>query len=269
MSALAAATAARNGAAAIAVANRTYAHAQRLATAVGGTATDLADLPGALANADLVISCTGASGLVITPAAVSAGLAARTANASARGGQRARNPLVLLDLAMPRDVDPTVADLPGVRVISMETLSDYQGSAPGAAGAGTDEVAAVRAIVDEELAAHVSAVHAARVTPTVVALRAKAAGVVDTELARLEGRLSSGDGLSSHALDEVAQTVRRVVDKLLHAPTVRVKELAGSPGGEEYATALRVLFDLDPRAVEAVTHADTGDGAATDQEGRQ
>jgi glutamyl-tRNA reductase len=107
------------------------------------------------------------------------------------------------------------------------------------------------------------------VTPTVVALRAKAAGVVDAELARLAGRLSSVDGLNSHALDEVAQTVRRVVDKLLHAPTVRVKELAGSPGGEEYATALRVLFDLDPRAVEAVTHADTGDGAATDQEGRR
>jgi glutamyl-tRNA reductase len=261
MSALAAATAARNGAATIAVANRTYAHAQRLAVAVGGTAADLAELPGALADADLVISCTGASGLVITPAIVSAALAARVGPSE---------PLVLLDLAMPRDVDPAVADLPGVRVISMETLSDYQGSAASsAAGASTDEVAAVRAIVDEELAAHVSAVHAARVTPTVVALRAKAAGVVDTELARLEGRLSSVDGLSSHALDEVAQTVRRVVDKLLHAPTVRVKELAGSPGGEEYATALRVLFDLDPRAVEAVTLADTGDGAATDQEGRQ
>ena len=266
MSALAAATAARNGAAAIAVANRTHAHAQRLAIRVGGTATDFAELPGALADADLVISCTGASGLVITQAIVSAAVAARVGPS---------NPLVLLDLAMPRDVDPAVADLPGVRVISMETLSDYQGSgASGAAGAGTDEVAAVRAIVDEEFAAHVSAVHAARVTPTVVALRAKAAGVVDTELARLEGRLSSVDGLTSHALDEVAQTVRRVVDKLLHAPTVRVKELAGSPGGEEYDTALRVLFDLDPRAVEAVTHADSGDGtatdhAATDQEGRQ
>ena len=94
----------------------------------------------------------------------------------------------------------------------------------------------------------------------VSALRAKAATVVDAELARLAGRLT-GDDLSKHALDEIAQTVRRVVDKLLHAPTVRVKELAGSPGGEEYAAALRVLFDLDPRAVEAVTRA------ATEQEG--
>ena len=93
------------------------------------------------------------------------------------------------------------------------------------------------------------------VTPTVVALRAKAATVVDAELSRLAGRLTD-EGVSGHALEEIAQTVRRVVDKLLHAPTVRVKELASSPDGEEYAAALRVLFDLDPRTVDAVTHAE-------------
>jgi glutamyl-tRNA reductase len=113
---------------------------------------------------------------------------------------------------------------------------------------------AVRAILEAELAAYQSAINAARVAPTVVALRAKAAKVVDAELARLAGRLNADD-LSGHGLDETAQTVRRVVDKLLHTPTVRVKELAGSPRGEEYAAALRVLFDLDPRAVEAVTRA--------------
>jgi len=132
----------------------------------------------------------------------------------------------------------------------MDELSEH-GTA-----AGADDVAAVRSICEAELAAYRSAVDAARVAPTVVALRAKAASVVDAELARLAGRLSA-DGVSGHALDEIAQTVRRVVDKLLHAPTVRVKELAGSPGGEEYAAALRVLFDLDPRAVEAVTRAAT------------
>ena len=79
--------------------------------------------------------------------------------------------------------------------------------------------------------------------------------IVDTELTRLAGRLSE-EGVSGHALEEMAQTVRRVVDKLLHAPTVRVKELASSPDGEEYAAALRVLFDLDPRTVDAVTHAE-------------
>ena len=88
------------------------------------------------------------------------------------------------------------------------------------------------------------------------------------ELARLTGRLSE-DGLSGRALEEIAQTVQRVVDKLLHAPTVRVKELASSPGGEEYDAALRVLFDLDPRAVEAVTGAEVESLNVTPQEGSQ
>ncbi|MBV9853464.1 MAG: glutamyl-tRNA reductase [Streptosporangiaceae bacterium] len=268
MSALAVATAARSGAARIVVANRTRQHAERLAAAAGGAVADLAALPAAMAGADVVISCTGAAGLVVTAPVVAAALSLRTA---ARGaGAAAARPgaepnaehaeLILLDLAMPRDVDPAAAELGGVSVIGMDALSQS-----GEAAVHADDVAAVRAIVEEEFAAYSSAIHAARVTPTVVALRAKAAKVVDAELDRLAGRLND-DRLSGHALEEIAQTVRRVVDKLLHAPTVRVKELAGSPGGEEYATALRVLFDLDPRAVEAVTRAEV-ESRAADQEG--
>ena len=241
MSTLAATTAGKSGAASIAVANRTRRHAERLAAKVNARVVALADLGPALAAADLVISCTGAAGYVITRDLLGDALAARPRPA-------ARGPLVVLDLAMPRDVEPAVAGLPGVAVIGMDRLSEH------GTEAGADDVAAVRAICEAELAAYQSAVDAARVAPTVVALRAKAATVVDAELARLAGRLSA-DGLSARALDEIAQTMRRVVDKLLHAPTVRVKELAGSPGGEEYAAALRVLFDLDPRAVEAVTRA--------------
>jgi len=111
----------------------------------------------------------------------------------------------------------------------------------------------VRAIVAEELSAWASMRHAARVTPTVVALRAKAGKVVEAELARLVGRLGELDD-QAHA--EIAQAMDRVVGKLLHAPTVRVKELAGSPGGDSYETALRVLFDLDPRTVDALTRAE-------------
>jgi glutamyl-tRNA reductase len=256
MSALAAATAARSGAASIAVANRTKEHAERVAASVGTATTTisgLADLPAALAAADVVISCTGAAGPVITVEVASAALAARAASAPASPATPA-SPLVIMDLAMPRDVEPAVADLPGAVLIGMDQLREHASAIAG------DDVAAVRAILEAELAAYQSAMDAARVAPTVVALRAKAAKVVDAELARLAGRLSA-DGLSGHALDEIGQTVRRVVDKLLHAPTVRVKELAGSPGGEEYAAALRVLFDLDPRAVEAVTRA------APEQEG--
>jgi len=243
MSALAATTASRSGAASIAVANRTRRNAERLAAKVSGHAVTLADLGPALAAADVIISCTGAAGHVITRDLVSAALTGEPRPAD-------QGPLVILDLAMPRDVEPAVAGLPGVVVIGMDWLSEH-GTA-----AGADDVAAVGAICEEELASYQSAVEAARVAPTVVALRAKAATVVDAELARLASRLSA-DGLSGRALDEIAQTMRRVVDKLLHAPTVRVKELAGSPGGEEYAAALRVLFDLDPRAVEAVTRAAT------------
>ena len=256
MSALAAATAARSGAASIAVANRTRGHAERVAASVGTavtTVSGLSDLPAALAVADVVISCTGAAGPVITLEAASAALAART-GPGPLASQDPLAPLVIMDLAMPRDVEPGVADLPGVVLIGMDQLREH------ASAIREDDVAAVRVILEAELAGYQSAMDAARVAPTVVALRAKAAKVVDAELARLTGRLSADD-LSGHALDEIAQTVRRVVDKLLHAPTVRVKELAGSPGGEEYATALRVLFDLDPRAVEAVTRA------APEQEG--
>ena len=243
MSTLAATTAAQQGASSIAVANRTRRHAERLAAKVNAEVVALADLGPALASADLIISCTGATGYVITRELLSAALAKLPRPAG-------RGPLVVLDLAMPRDVEPAVADLPGVALIGMDRLSERR------TDAGADEVAAVRAICEAELAAYQSAVDAARVAPTVVALRAKAATVVDAELARLAGRLS-GDGLSVRALDEIAQTMRRVVDKLLHAPSVRVKELASSPGGEDYAAALRVLFDLDPRAVEAVTRAAT------------
>jgi glutamyl-tRNA reductase len=257
MSGLAVATAARAGAAHVTVANRTRAKAERLAAGVAGggvasTVVELTDLPAAMAAADLVISCTGAAGLVITPADVQRALGERDTARS----------LVFLDLAMPRDVAPEVAELPGVRLIGMDELRDTSG------GVGAAEVAAVRAIVEEEFAAYGSAVRAARVTPTVVALRAKAATVVEAELGRLAGRLSD-EGVSGHALEEIAQTVRRVVDKLLHAPTVRVKELASSPDGEEYAAALRVLFDLDPRTVDAVTHAEIESSNLANLEGNQ
>ncbi|HEY7260533.1 MAG TPA: glutamyl-tRNA reductase [Trebonia sp.] len=253
MSGLAVATAARSGAERIAVANRTRPKAERLANGVGGEVADFADLPSAIAAADLVICCTGAGTALLTEQIVHAALARRAAT----------GPLVLLDLAMPRDVDPSVARLSGVSVIGLDELR-----AGGGLAVGADEVAAVRAIVEEEFAAYGSAIRAAQVMPTVVALRAKAATVVDAELARLGGRLSD-HGVSGYALEEIAQTVRRVVDKLLHAPTVRVKELASSPGGEEYASALQVLFDLNPRAVDAVTRAEVESPDVTDQEGSQ
>ncbi|MET9410412.1 glutamyl-tRNA reductase [Streptomyces sp. NPDC002935] len=156
--------------------------------------------------------------------------------------------LALLDLAMPRDIDAAVHRLLGVRLVDLESLAEASADAPMAA-----DVDQVRRIVSDEVAAFGAAQRAAHITPTVVALRAMAADVVANEIARLDGRLPD---LDDKQRGEITQTVRRVVDKLLHAPTVRVKQLAAEPGGAGYADALRTLFDLDPETVAAVSRAE-------------
>lgn len=168
--------------------------------------------------------------------------------------------LALLDLAMPRDIDAAVHRIPGVRLVDIESLAEASADAPMAA-----DVDAVRTIVADEVAAFGAAQRAAHITPTVVALRAMAAEVVAMEVARLDGRVPD---LDERQRAEVTQTVRRVVDKLLHAPTVRVKQLASEPGGAGYAEALRELFDLDPQTVESVSRADAADPKNDDDPGR-
>ncbi|WP_328770863.1 glutamyl-tRNA reductase [Streptomyces sp. NBC_00286] len=155
--------------------------------------------------------------------------------------------LSLLDLAMPRDIDAAVHRLLGVRLVDIESLAEASADVPMAA-----DVDMVRRIVSDEVAAFGAAQRAAHITPTVVALRTMAADVVASEIARLDGRLP---GLDEKQRGEITQTVRRVVDKLLHAPTVRVKQLAAEPGGAGYADALRTLFDLDQETVDSVSRA--------------
>ncbi|MEU0989797.1 glutamyl-tRNA reductase [Streptomyces sp. NPDC005953] len=159
--------------------------------------------------------------------------------------------LALLDLAMPRDIDHAIHRLPGARLVDIESLAESSADAPMAS-----DVDQVRRIVSDEVAAFGAAQRAAHITPTVVALRTMAADVVAGEIARLEGRLPA---LDEKERAEINQTVRRVVDKLLHAPTVRVKQLASEPGGAGYADALRTLFDLDPETVASVSRADLND----------
>ncbi|MPZ62198.1 MAG: glutamyl-tRNA reductase [Propionibacteriales bacterium] len=231
LAALTVTTLSRRGASDVVLANRTPSKAQRLAGLVGGQAVPLARLPEEIAEANLLISCTGATGAVVTPAEM----------AGRDGGRE----LHILDLALPRDVDSAVAELPGVRLVDLAILAHELESS----GAAVD-VDAVRQIVAEEVAAFDSARQAAQITPTVVALRSMATDVVDAELARLAGRLPD---LDPAVRDEVVQTVRRVADKLLHSPTVRVKELAQNPAGVSYAEVLGELFSLDPNAINAVT----------------
>jgi glutamyl-tRNA reductase len=158
-------------------------------------------------------------------------------------------------LALPRDVAAAAHDLDGVTVIDLETLAGALATTEHAA-----DVEATRVIVAEEVAAFLGWQRAVSVAPTVVALRAMADAVVQSELVRLAGRLPD---LDTRSRAEFEQTVARVVDKLLHAPTVRVKQLAEEPGGQAYADALTRLFDLDPKAVEAMTTVDLGDDGTT------
>jgi glutamyl-tRNA reductase len=151
---------------------------------------------------------------------------------------------VICDLGMPRDVDPAVAGLPGVYVVDMDQVQRE----PSARAAAADTEAA-RRIVACEVASYLAGQRMAAVTPTVTALRQRAEDVVEAELSSLAHRLPGLDGCQR---DEVARTVRRVVSKLLHAPTVRVKQLASTPGGDSYAEALQELFELDPQTVDAV-----------------
>jgi glutamyl-tRNA reductase len=242
MGALTAAHLTRSGIDHIYVVNRSLPRAQRLARKIreSGTAAEalsLDNLSTALADAHVVISCTGAVRPVVSLADVHNALTA---------GPRTDAPLVICDLGMPRDVDPAVSGLPGVWVVDMDRVQRE----PSARAAAADAEAA-RHLVATEVATYLAGQRMAEVTPTVTALRQRAADVVDAELLRLENRLP---GLEAAQKDEVARTVRRVVDKLLHAPTVRIKQLASAPGGDSYAEALRELFELDQTAVDAVAN---------------
>jgi len=236
MARLSVATASRAGAASIVVANRTHDHAARLARQYDATAIPLSELTDFAPPVDVLVSCTGATGVLMTAAQ----LERRRADAS--------DPLAVVDLALPHDIDPAVASLPGVELISLANMADELEQ-----NAGSDDVEGVRSIVAQELAAFLTARRSQNVTPTVVALRTMATGVVEAELDRLRTRRPDMDEVTRA---EVANTLRRVAEKLLHHPTVRVKELANESGAVSYAAALAELFALDPEAVEAVTRAE-------------
>jgi glutamyl-tRNA reductase len=235
LASLAVATASRSGAE-LTVANRTSSRGDRLAIEYGARSVDLSSVTGELATTDVLVSCTGATGLILTADQV----------AAARYGND--EPLMIVDLALPHDVEVAAGDLPGVTLINLTTLSDELRDTDGEVA-----VTGVRTIVGQELAAFLAARRAASVTPTVVALRSMATSVVEAEIERLESRLPE---LDEATRAEVLHAVRRVADKLLHQPTVRVKELANQQGAVSYAAALAELFALDPDAVDAVTRAE-------------
>ena len=238
MGALAAAHLRRAGAREIVVLNRSAEPGERLAEKVreqGGASRSgpLTDLAGELGDADVLLACTGAIGAVVGVEPVTDAVA-----------RRPDRPLVVCDLGLPRDVEPAVAGVQGVRVVDLVTL---QKRLLDTEDGGS--VAVARRMIAEEAQQYLAGQRSAEVTPTVTALRRRASEVVDAELLRLDSRLPELDG---GVREELSRTVRRVVDKLLHTPTVQVKRLAEGPDGAGYAAALRTLFELDPHAAAAV-----------------
>ena len=215
----------------ITVVNRTRERAQRLAAVHGVKAADWSQLDVSLQNADILISCTGAGAVVFDGARI--------------GRTMGDRPVTLVDLAVPHDVDQSVGDLDNVNLIDIATLAQILADTEIAA-----DVTAVRTIVSDEVAAFLAARNASQVTPTVVALRMMATEVVAAELERLQTRHHD---LDDDLAADIRQTMKRIADKLIHNPTVRVQELAAGPDGLSYANALADLFSLDPAVVTAVT----------------
>jgi len=215
------------GAADVVVANRTWETAKTLANNVGGRAVRLADLAAELVTTDVLLTSTGARTIMLEFADLASAM-----------GHRSGRPLLIVDIAMPRDVDPSAGELDGVTLLDMDDLRSFvdvgvQGRQQEAERAGD--------IVDEELARYRSTTIAREAAPLVTALRERAEEVRSGELERLKARLAD---LDERQRDAVEALTKGIVAKLLHEPTVKLKDAAGTAKGDRLNDALRDLFDL-------------------------
>jgi glutamyl-tRNA reductase len=228
---MAVALAASPGVADVVVANRNRSRAEALASRIGGRAVGAEELPTALAEVDVLLTSTTSTSAILTVDDIVPVLAARRTRAS--------GPLLIVDVAIPRDVEPAVAALDGVTVLDLDDLRAF-------AQAGLDErrreVAKVRCIIDDEVAEYLNEATAREVAPIIASLHALAEQVRAGELERFRSRL---EGLAPRQREAVEAVTRGIVAKLLHEPTVQLKGAASTPRGERLAEALRSLFDLD------------------------
>lgn len=215
------------GVADVRIANRTWDRSTDLAGRIGGTAVRLAELNDAMAEVDLLLTGTGASSLMLEHGDLSRVM-----------DHRSGRPLLVVDVAVPRDVDPAAADVDGVTLLDMDDLRAF---AERGVASRQAEVGSVRALVDEELDRYGATATAREVAPLVGALHARGEDVRVAELERFRSRLS---GLGERELEAVEALTRGIVAKLLHDPTVQLKDSAGSPKGERLADALRDLYGL-------------------------
>jgi glutamyl-tRNA reductase len=215
----------RRAAERILIVNRSVEKGERLAQRVDGDTLDFADLSRGLRQADLVLCSTGSPSPIISEETV-----AETMR------HRPGRPLVLLDIAVPRDVDPGCSSVPGVMVLDIDAVRVLTDS--GQTGA---EVAKARLLVEQEAQRFAAWTRSVRVEPTIAALRARAEAIRGAELQRLASRLASLDDRQREAVETLT---RGIINTLLHEPSVRLKAIADERGGGMHAVALRDLFDL-------------------------
>ncbi|MFE0646214.1 glutamyl-tRNA reductase [Streptomyces sp. NPDC058877] len=224
----------RSGLSTVHMANRTPEKAQRLAETADGRGYPLEAVPELLTGVDVVVSCTAATEPLLRADAVAAAMAAREGRE-----------LYLLDLSLPRNIEPEAGRTPGVTLVDLQRIAEEGGDDE----LSVASVEAAHRIIDAEVENLKTVRRAARATPILAAMRASATEATDAELDRLSKRL---DGMDGDALQEVSRTVQRIVDKMLHQPTVRARELAGRPDGEVYVDALHALFTPQPALAQEV-----------------
>ncbi len=209
------------------IANRSAGPAIELAARVGGEAIALTEIPDALVDADVLLTSTASSGVLLERSTVEMVMACRDGR-----------PLLVIDVALPRDVDPGVREVNNVTLLDLDDLKDYaQRSAERRRG----EIGKVRKILAAEIDRY-RGVRAARgVAPLVSALRERGDLVRAAELERFRSKLAGLDPETRAAVEALTQGI---VNKLLHEPTVKVKDAAGTQRGDFYAEALAALFDL-------------------------
>jgi glutamyl-tRNA reductase len=209
------------------VVNRTWSKATQLAARCGGRAIDWSGVPEALVLADVLLASTGSPGVLLQVGDLEPLL-------PRRGGR----PLLIVDIAVPRDVDPAVGRLPGVTLLDMDDLAAF---ARRAIEDRRKEIPRAEAILETELQRYLDVSAQRHVSPLVAALHERGEEIRAAELIRFERRLAALDDSQRRAVEALT---RGIVAKLLHEPTVAVKGGVGTPAGEQLAQSLRRLFGL-------------------------
>ena len=215
------------GANVVAVANRTVERADEVAERVGARAVPLDALESELVDADVVVSSTASSGYVLDRATVERVLRPR------RG-----RPLLLVDLAVPRDLDPSIHDLDGCYLYDIDDLQAVVADSLAGRRREAEQGEALVAAEAEEFRAWLASLD---VVPAIASLRARAEAIREAELQRVESRLGTLTDAQRRAVESLTA---RIVDKLLHLPTVRMKQAAAAADGVVYAETVRHLFGL-------------------------